>query len=134
MSSSNLRVAGLATVAAMVVGGIGTWASTTFAGITVSVGGSDRDGVIIIACAAIVAIGILVAGRATSILAVVAALASTATAIYDVQDVQSAEGVSVGWGLWLSVIASIVAVVVTIMKLRAQASRADDSPGASGTT
>lgn len=114
MSTSNLRVAGVATVAAMVVGGIGTWAT----GFGESVSGSSRDGVIVIVCAVIVAIGILVANRATSILAIVAALASTATAIYDFQDVQSASGVSVGWGLWLSVIASIVAIVVTIANTR----------------
>jgi hypothetical protein len=119
MSSSNLRIAGLATVAAMIVGGIGAWATASFAGVTVSVNGSDRDGVIIIVCAVIIAIGILAANRATSILAVVAALAATATAIYDFQDVGSADHVSVGWGLWIATLASIVAIALTVMQLRA---------------
>lgn len=46
----------------------------------------------------------------------------------------STSNLRVGWGLWLSVIASIVAVVVTVMQLRAGPSKADGSPAPPGTT
>ncbi|MEA2147359.1 MAG: hypothetical protein QOG59_2946, partial [Solirubrobacteraceae bacterium] len=79
MTSSNIRIAGLACVVLMVVGGFGTWASDSYE----SVSGSSRDGVVIMICAGLIALGILVAKRWLRILAVVAALAATATAIYD---------------------------------------------------
>ena len=130
MSNSNLRATGIAVVVAMVVGGIGTWATATFAGITVSVNGSDRDGVIIIVCAVIIALGLFVVSRATSFLALVAALAATGTAIYDLQDVAGADHVSVGWGLWVATLASLAAIAVTVMQLRATPPGAaqDDGP------
>jgi predicted transporter len=114
MTSSNIRIAGLACVVLMVVGGFGTWASDSYE----SVSGSSRDGVVVMICAGLIALGILVAKRWLRILALIAALAATATAIYDAQDVGSVNGVTVGWGLWLDVAASVVAVVVTVAALR----------------
>src|SRR4051812_24873127 len=100
-----MRVAGLSTVVLMVVGAVGTWATASVFGITASVNGGDRDGVIVIVCAVIIAVALFVQNRGTAILAVIAALASSATAIYDVVDIQGTEHVSVGWGLWLALVA-----------------------------
>ena len=112
-----MRLAGFSTVVLMVVGAVGTWASASAFGISVSVNGGDRDGVIVIVCAVIIAVGLFVANRAVGVLAVVAAIASTATAIYDVNDIQGTAHISVGWGLWLALVASIVAVLDTVMFL-----------------
>jgi hypothetical protein len=115
MSSGNLRTAVLGTAVAMVIGGIGTWAT----GFGQSVNGFDRDGAIVIVCAVLIGLAVVVAKRALAILAAVAALASAATAIYDLQDIQGKiEGISVGWGLWLSVVASVVAVLLTVALVR----------------
>ncbi len=118
MTRSSLRTAGLAAAVLMAVGGLGTWASATVFGTTVSVNGADRDGAIVIICAVIVAMAVAVASRAMMIVGVIAALAASATSVYDWQDVQSKAGVSVGWGLWLAAIGSIAAIVVTVGLLR----------------
>jgi len=118
MTRSHVRLGGLVTAVLMLVGGLGTWASATVFGATISVNGSDRDGAIVIICAVMVAMAVVVASRAVTIIGIVAALAATATSVYDVQDVLSTTGVSVGWGLWLSAVASLVAAILTIARLR----------------
>jgi hypothetical protein len=125
MTFTPLRYAGLAVVALMVVGGLGTWATADPPNFG-SVNGGDRDGLIVIICAVVLALGVVVARRSLAIVGVLAAAIATATAIYDVQDVQGTDGVSVGWGLWLAVVASVVAIGVAVLLVRA----ARSSPGA----
>lgn len=126
MDLRTLRIGLLATTVMMVVGGLGTWA-TAFGGL-LSVNGGDRDGAIVIVCAVIIAIGALVAKRALAILAVLAALVATATAIYDTQDILGSDGIDVGWGLWLSLVASVAAIPLTVLAWRAPRAAAADAP------
>jgi hypothetical protein len=111
-----MRIAVVSTAALMVVGGLGAWATAG----PLSVNGGDRDGVIVIVCAVIVAIAAVVASRAVAVIGLLAAIASTATAIYDIQDIQGTAFISVGWGLWLALVASIVAVLDTVMLIVAR--------------
>ena len=120
MSNANLRIAGLAGAVLMVVGGLGTWATLNAQGISLSVNGSDRDGAIVMVCAVIVALGVLVANRVMRIIALVAAGASIATAIYDIQDILGKPQIDVGWGLWLSVVASVAALGVIAVIMRSE--------------
>lgn len=114
-----MRIVVLSTVALMIVGAVGTWATASVLGISASVNGGDRDGIIVIVCAAIIAAAAVVASRPLAIVALLAAFAATATAIYDVVDIQGTEQVSVGWGLWLALVASVVAVIDVVVLLAA---------------
>jgi hypothetical protein len=123
------RIAVLTTAALMIVGAVGTWASASAFGISISVNGTDggRDGRIVIVCAALLAVAALVPGRATGVLGILAALAASATAIYDLLDIQDTTGITVGWGLWLALVASVVGVLDAIMLMVARG-RAEPPP------
>ena len=112
-----MRIAVLSTVALMIIGAVGTWATASVFGVSASVNGGDRDGIIVIICAAIIAAAAVVGKRGLTVVGLLAALAATATAIYDVVDIQGTDHVSVGWGLWLALVASVIAIVDVLMLL-----------------
>jgi hypothetical protein len=104
--------------AAMFVGAIGPWVKVSVLGTTVTASGYDRDGIIVLIAAVLVLVGALVRSKGWLILAVIAAVISTITTIYDYFDVAGTHFVTVGWGLWLSLIASIAATVTLVLLLR----------------
>ena len=109
----------LTTAAVMVIGAVGTWASASAFGVSVSINGTDggRDGIVVIICAVLLVLAALVRNRVTAVVGLLAALGAAATCIYDMTDIQSKAGLSVGWGLWVALVASIVAVVDAVWLL-----------------
>lgn len=111
MSTANLRWAALGAAGLMVIGGFGVWA-TAGDGL-ISVNGSDRDGAFIIGCAVVYAVAVLLRPRRWLLfVAALAAAIATVTAIVDLQDVESEPLLDAGWGLWLDVVASVVALLL----------------------
>lgn len=103
---------------AMFLGAIGPWAKVSVLGTTVTASGFDRDGIIVLIAAVPVLIGALVRSRGWLILAVIGAVISTITAVYDYFDIAGIQFVTVEWGLWLSLIASIAATLTIAIMLR----------------
>ncbi len=102
----------LVAVGILVLGAIGPWA-TAFG---VSKAGTSGDGVITLA-GALLALGLIrLAGRPTP--ALVIAVLIDAVVIYDFVDVSGTELVSVGWGLYLSLIGGALLTYVTFQLRR----------------
>jgi hypothetical protein len=112
VSYERLRAAAWVITACMIIGAIGPWAKASVFGLTVTANGFDRDGAIVLACGVIIATGLVVVQPWARLVRLIAALVSAGVCIYDYFDVAGTTGVSVGWGLWLALIASVAAVVV----------------------
>lgn len=106
-----LRAACYAAAALMVIGAIGPWASVSVLGTTLSVNGFDRDGHLVVFFAVVVA-GLLIAKRTgkPKVLALLAAAVSSLVLIYHYFDLTNSAAVTVGWGLWLALLASLAAL------------------------
>jgi len=120
MTPQNVKIATFACPILMLIGAIGPWAKVTALGATITANGFDRDGIIVV-IAAVLIIALLVVRRYT-VLAIVAAVISAATCIYDYFDVAGIDGVSVGWGLWLALLASLAAVAALVVYRRSERS------------
>jgi 4-amino-4-deoxy-L-arabinose transferase-like glycosyltransferase len=100
----------------LVIGAFGPWASL----FGISKSGIDGDGVITLALAAIVGV-ILILNRVRgskvplAVLFVAGALA-LAIAIIDILDIRDKD-VDVGWGLWLTLLGSIVLLAAAVRRL-----------------
>ena len=127
----------LAAVGIIIIGSIGPW--VTVEGLAdVSEGGLESDGVITLVLALIIG-GLLLAfrngpmPRGATIGIGICAVASLAIAIIDVLDVTGSDlGIveaNVGWGLWLTLIGSILLIVALVLARRA--STTTPSPPAS---
>jgi hypothetical protein len=130
-----MRVSVLLTAGVMIIGAVGTWATADLAaGISISVNGTDsgHDGVIVVVCAALLILAALVRNKALRILGIVAAVAAAATCIYDLVDIQDTTGIEVGWGLWVALIASVVAVVDAVVLMVVSGRQAAPPPAAGG--
>jgi peptidoglycan/LPS O-acetylase OafA/YrhL len=124
-----------AAFALLLLGAIGPWATVDIEVFgqsqSASEGGLDSDGVITLILA-LIAGGLLLAWRAQrarwqAIVATVAGALSLLIAIVDIADVSGVDdkgigSVSVGWGLWLTLLGSIVLLVVSVL-LMLQSSR-----------
>jgi hypothetical protein len=107
----NVRLAAFAAAALMIIGGLGAWIVAAASG-QVLAHGSDRDGVVLIVCAAIYAVCLLTGRRGLLIVAALAAIVGAATSITDLADVESESLLDAGWGLWLDAAASLCAFVL----------------------
>jgi hypothetical protein len=127
-----MRVSVITTAAVMIIGAVGTWASASVFGTSISVSGTDggRDGVIIIACAVLLAIAALAQNRFTGVVGLLAAIAAAATCIYDLTDIQGTDGLTVGWGLWVALVGSVVAVLDAVWLLAKGGRKDDEAPPA----
>jgi hypothetical protein len=103
----------------MVVGALGPWVKAFG---FVSVSGTDGDGVIVLIAGLFVGGAVLLQRERTRIwvaaIGILAALLGATTAIYDIANIKSVAGnaaATVGWGLWLDVLASISAVVALLV-------------------
>jgi hypothetical protein len=129
MAPRIMRIAVGITAALMVIGAVGTWATAEGLGVKLTVGGTDggRDGIIVVVCAVILVIAALFPNRGTAFLGILAAIAAAATCIYDLTDIQDTEGITVGWGLWLALVTSVMGVVDMVV-LVLMSRRADAEP------
>jgi hypothetical protein len=106
----NLRLAAFAAAALMVMGGLGSWIVVAASGEVLHTG-VDRDGAIIIACAATYATCLAVGRRGLLIVAALAALLASVIAVTDLAEVESETLLDAGWGLWLDAAASLSAFI-----------------------
>ena len=114
------RIAALVGAGAIIVGSLSPWATITSAFGSISVNGTDGDGVLTIVGAIVVAILVALAKYVGSI---IVSLLTGALLLYDLIDVNrnisevdnEFANASVGWGLWLATIAAAVALVSSIV-------------------
>ena len=117
-----LAIAQFSLCALLVIGSVGPWVSAGF----VSASGMDGDGVITLLCGFVIAgltglaLGVPGARRAASWIAVFPAVLAVGVTIYDVINISTSGdeeyfSVSVGWGLWFALLASLGIVVVAVL-------------------
>lgn len=122
MQGSTARTVALLSAVGIVIGAIGPW-WTTF---LVDIAGTEGDGQITLLLALISAVIVLLkpAGSRLLLVAVVCGVLCAIVGIYDLVTVssenqelfgQEVDLVSPGWGLWLTVIASVAFTVSTYM-------------------
>lgn len=110
-----------------VIGSFGPWASVTVLGHTLTIDGTDtgKDGTLtLVFMVVVLAMGLVVGlrqGRVwTGIVALVFALLAALVAVIDTADVSTGvdgalrDAISVGWGLWVTLVASVLAVGLSI--------------------
>jgi len=117
---------GLAVVAAFM-----PWATATVFGITINKNGTDGDGILtLVLCGATAVMGIVMLRgsyrRALGIWAIVLLVLALFIGIYDTADVSRVASdhngvVSVGYGLWLTDVGVVVALVGAMLWLRRRA-------------
>lgn len=120
---SRPRWGGIVAGAALVIGGIAPWATVSSIFGTVNVAGTNGDGWIVIVVGALT-IFLFAIARTTAVrvLRIVAGAVAVLVAVIDVANVQRvaqqstdlAEA-SVGWGLWLCLVAAFAVLVLAII-------------------
>jgi hypothetical protein len=80
--------------------------------------GTDGDGVITLLLGAVGAAAIWIAANKGALLAAACALLALSVGVYDVIDVSSTARASVGIGLWLTVLASGIAALASVLRWR----------------
>ena len=117
-----LAIAQFSLCGLLLIGSIGPWVSAGF----VSASGMDGDGVITLLCAFAIAgltglaLGVPGARRIAAWISVVPSVAAVGTTIYDVINISTSGddeyfSVSVGWGLWFALLASLGIIVVAVL-------------------
>lgn len=111
-----LRLCGGLAVLLMAVGAVGTWEkeAQVLRLVRPPVHGLDRDGAVVLICAAVIAASLLIARRWLRIAAVLAAGVSTVVGIYNVVDVSRQLGSTAGAGLVLVIAASMAAGAIAL--------------------
>jgi hypothetical protein len=128
------RIAAVVGVVAIIVGSISPWATIATAFGTLSVNGTDGDGVITIAGGIVL---LVLIGMAKYLGSIIVSALTGAVLLYDLIDVNrnvSGAGnefvnASVGWGLWVATIGGGVTFATSIVLHRAaRAARRADQP------
>ncbi|GAA1745346.1 hypothetical protein [Aeromicrobium alkaliterrae] len=120
----------------LLIGSIGPWVSAGF----VSASGMDGDGVITLLCAIVIAgltglaLGVPDVRRWITWIVLLPAAASLLTTVYDVINISTSGdeeyfSVSVGWGLWFALLASLgVTAVAVLLGLASRGSTSAAAP------
>jgi hypothetical protein len=122
---------------AMVVGGLGPWATT----LGFSANGTEGDGWIVIAAGGLVAVGMVstyrrsFAAKRTVVSLLLAGTSVVATSVYDINHIASgydgaySQGVlNPGWGLYMSLAAGFAVVIVALAVLAGEVMLEPEEP------
>lgn len=121
MNADTKRIGGLMAAAAVMVGSLMPWATVATVFGSVDVAGTEGDGVITLIGAVVVGLAVLIRRYVSAAIgfAVVAAISiyhvSNVAQMADEADSEFVRA-SVGWGLWVLVVGSVVGVLVSLVR------------------